>query len=121
MARKTKAELLLERAAEAGSAVAAVQLDRMHARRERERRKPNLTQVRAADRDAKRKAMSDSRSIRLDGPDLPAGGAKRVLDWLAMTDDEQVQHPELTDRVNREHAAWAAEADAYNETHKETA
>ena len=76
------AERLLKRAAENGSATAAVELARVQARKDREKRKPNATQIRAELRDAKRQATSHSRDVSIVGPDQREGYAERLLAYL---------------------------------------
>src|ERR1039458_4420310 len=88
MARKSKVELLLERAAENGSATAAVELSKMHARAERVKRGLNPTEKRAAERDAKKQAQSYSRATAIHGPHEPPDFAQRVLDSLLLDDAE---------------------------------
>ena len=92
MPPKSKAERLLEERAET-SATAAVQLDRLHARRERAKAKPNITQLRAQDRDAQRQATSTSRSTSIVGPEQRDDYAERALAWLMLSDEEQAVNP----------------------------
>jgi len=108
MPRKTKAELLLERAAEAGSATAAVQLDRMHARRDRERRKPTLTELRAQDRDERREAQSTARGTAVIGPDHREGYAERLLAWMSAVDPDVEEGRWLSQAEDEYRAACAA-------------
>jgi hypothetical protein len=100
MARKSKAELLLERAAERGSATAAVELSRMHARAERAKRGLNPTQTRAAERDAKKQATAVSRARNVIGPEHREGYAARMLANLLDDDPDPAE------------AAWLADAEA---------
>jgi hypothetical protein len=101
---KSTSERLLEERAKAGSAIAAVELARVLARKDREHRKPNLTQVRAEIRDAAREATSVSRAKTVLGPDTPEGFAERTLAWL-LDDDPS---PEFTAQVDAEHEALRA-------------
>jgi hypothetical protein len=118
---KSTAERLLEKAAKNGSATAAVELARVRARKDREKRKPNITQLRAQDRDAKRQATSTSRSTSIVGPDTPEGYAERVLASLLGVDPD----PELTAQVDAERealrAAYAAEPDYLDRSPAEVA
>ena len=57
-------------------------------------------------------AHSRDKSLKGDADYTPPGHAFRVLEVLAMTDDEQAQHPELVDRVERDANAWRAARDA---------
>jgi hypothetical protein len=99
---KSTAERLLEKAAKNGSATAAVELARVEARKAREKRKPNATQVRAELREAKRQATSTSRSTSLVGPDHPQGYTERLLAYLLRPPAE----PDVAEE------AWLAAAEA---------
>ena len=105
-------ERLLRKAAEGGSAAAAVELARREARKDREKRKPNLTQLRAQDRDELRKATSQSRATSVIGPPQKPGYAERVLEWLAS--GEPGNSP-LGERCEREFQEWRAACDAEQE------
>lgn len=106
---KSRTQTLLEEAAERGSAVAAVQLDRRDARREREHRKPNATQVRAQVRDEKREAMAHSRDVSATGPEFREGYAARLLAQLSALDPDPVEEAWL----NEAQAEYQAACDAF--------
>lgn len=110
---KSRTQALLEQAAEAGSATAAVQLDRRDARRDRANRKPTPTEQRAAERDALRRATSQSRArhVLVDPNHAPTRSARELVAEMHDTNracDIEDATPGERERLNAEAARLVA-------------